>query len=307
MKFLSLLFMVFSPVAFAAQSGNIIVNEARVFQYPRSDSAILQKLPRDTTLTVSNQPTEGFFKVRTPNGQLGWVSGQDILVAGAASNLPPPPPMSPVKKRHEEVVDPENDDGSGSNRNLRLLLGWGLTNLTYGGLKDTFEGVALMNYGTSFQVEVQKRMSHILSWAVRLEYLSTNSGDKVLDTSRTQTISNSMLPLQIGFMFNPINARKIRFGIGAYGGVALAAGTTVTQRNTSTNVEVSTKYNSTDPVGTLAAQLTWMISKNFGIFFDGAYRYQKTALFPASTALGVEGFAIDYTGYTGRMGLELRF
>jgi hypothetical protein len=105
-------------------------------------------------------------------------------------------------------------------------------------------------------------------------------------------------------MFSPVNAKKWRFGLGAYGGIALLSATTVDVTTTTTTASV--KYGSTDPVYSLVGQLTYMMSNNLGVYFDVAYRAQKTALFPESSVLSVSGFQISYTGYVGHVGLELR-
>ena len=85
---LTLLIPGLSLQAHAAQVGQVVVEEAHVFQYPQAGSKVIGNLKKGETLPVSNLPTEGFYKAKLSNGEMGWLSGNDIH-AGALPAVKP--------------------------------------------------------------------------------------------------------------------------------------------------------------------------------------------------------------------------
>lgn len=79
-------FVSLSPSAWAARRAVVDAAEVEVRKGPTDESEILAKLSKGSQLAVSNYPTEGFYKVRTPKGEIGWVKA-DTLVLGALPDL----------------------------------------------------------------------------------------------------------------------------------------------------------------------------------------------------------------------------
>lgn len=74
----------------SAQLGRVDVEDAPVLETPTSDAKVLEKLKKGVALAASDIPTQGYYKVRTPSGIVGWVSS-DILIFAPA---PPAEPLS---------------------------------------------------------------------------------------------------------------------------------------------------------------------------------------------------------------------
>jgi uncharacterized protein YgiM (DUF1202 family) len=181
-------------MAYAAQNGSVVIKDAKIHEFPKSDSKVLESLSENAKVVVSNQPTEGFYKIRTSLGQMGWISGQEILVATPTSPpqpptaspappvigaLPTPAPIPPRARSRKKIEIEEDEEGSHANR-MRFLVGYGLANLSYAGLTENFTGVSRLNYGTTLQFEMQKKIGELLYWAARVETMSTSSGNVTL-------------------------------------------------------------------------------------------------------------------------------
>jgi len=75
-----LLCLGFSASALAARPARVDSDELPIFQELKPDSPIIRTLIKGTRVTVSNLPTQGFYRVRTNEGEVGWVSEQGLQV-----------------------------------------------------------------------------------------------------------------------------------------------------------------------------------------------------------------------------------
>lgn len=62
----------------AARTAVIDVDKTELFRGPQSDSQVLTYLKKGQHVTASNYPTEGYYKVRTIDGTLGWVKANTL-------------------------------------------------------------------------------------------------------------------------------------------------------------------------------------------------------------------------------------
>jgi hypothetical protein len=298
---------ILGPCADAAQLGKVVTDQAPIYEFPQKDAREIGKLRKGLSYPVSNLPTEGYFKMKTPSGDYGWVSGNDILVDGTHADgaskeidgsAPPAPP--PV----EQTGAPDSEFWGDR---TRIQLGLGLHALVYGGLSDYFGGTNSLNFGSGYSLEIQKKFFYLIYWAFRAEVMNGDTGVQKKDSTTTQRIKQYGIPLELGLILHPIHARKFRVGFGLYAGASVATYTSV--QTVSSTADQTVKYNSIDPIGTASLQVTYGLSKAFAVFVDVAYRYQVTGPQPAtSPELGsIPSFKIDYSGYYGTAGLEIRF
>lgn len=311
MKRLLGILLFFTNTAFAAQVGQVIVDAAPVYEYPQFASKLISKLKKGDSVPVSNLPTEGFYKVRLKNGDLGWISGNDVFV-GVQSGKSPPPKVKFSESTYptdEEAEDAPSEPAPVSNakKNTRVLLGLGLQNLNYTGPDTKFQGIASLNYGTNAGLEVQFRWTDNLFWAFRVETLFTSAPALTVANGSSQTMSQNNIPIQLGLVYSVINAKKFRLGVGAYLGLSISK--LIVDQTPVSGTEEANTYSTTSPTGTLALQGFYALSKSFELFAEADYRYEKTSQFPQSN-LGSTSFApftIDYSGVMGRVGIELKF
>ncbi len=301
------------PITQAAQTGEVIVEEAQVYQYPQAGSKVIGRLKRAQTVPVSNLPTEGFYKTRLSNGETGWLSGNDILAGTAArpaSSTATPrmrkkPPQSRITPIEQDDGGESEDPSSTEGDHTRILVGFGMQTLSFSGLSSNYEKTELLNPGTQLGLELQFRLSSWLHWAARVDALFGKTGDQVLTNGAAQTMSYTNIPAQLGLVMTLVRSESIRLSLGAYAGASVVSSIAINQVTSTTTGDIT--YSSIDPCGLASAQIAYAFGRKFSLFAEGAYRYQQTAELPATTTFGnIPAFKIDYSGLVGRVGIELR-
>jgi hypothetical protein len=290
--------------SFAAQLGKVIVESANVLEFPKSGSKMISSVKKNSVLQVSNLPTEGFYKVRLPSGDLGWVSGNDVFVMPMDNAVPESNQdlEDAPKKKEEKREDPDEFWGD----RTRIQIGYGFKYTLYGGLSDYFAKVDGLNYGQTISAEIQRKWFYLLYWAFRVELNRAQTGDQQISATTIQRIKEFSIPIQVGVLIHPIHARKFRVGLGAYVGASVVNYTEIEQEVSS--VSNSVKYSSIDPLGSGVVQVSYGLTRALGIFGEFDYRYHVTGEQAATTLLGpIPGFQIDYSSYLMKFGLELRF
>lgn len=72
-----------SAASWSAQTARVDTPETMVYSIPNEkDARVVKVLSKGAPLAVSNVPTEGYFKVRTSDGTVGWVKATDLLLFG---------------------------------------------------------------------------------------------------------------------------------------------------------------------------------------------------------------------------------
>ncbi len=64
--------------AHAARTAVVDVDKTEMLRGPQKDSQVLTVLKKGQHVTASNYPTEGYYKVRTVDGTLGWVKANTL-------------------------------------------------------------------------------------------------------------------------------------------------------------------------------------------------------------------------------------
>jgi hypothetical protein len=88
-QLLVLLMILCASNAYAAKMGTVTRDDAFVYDRPEESSPTHFKLAVGDVVTISNYPTQGFYKVRTAKGVTGWLISNAVLV-GEDSNQPEP-------------------------------------------------------------------------------------------------------------------------------------------------------------------------------------------------------------------------
>lgn len=320
-RIILMILSIWSASAHAARLAHVIVDEAEIREFPQKKAKSIGTLKKGEEVAVSNLPTEGFYKVRTKSGDLGWISGNDVFVAkkGASKDSSnqdsdqDSDKKSKDKDKDDETIHFKEDDDEADHEfhqpHSRVILGLGMQNPIYNGL-GTYLVTSGINPGYGAELEFQFHWFSRVYWAMRAEYTFSKTASLALNdvNGTTQTMKHVGMPLQVGLVWSPFETKGFRFGIGAYAGIALLNSTNVTQTNSAQVLTVT--YGSTDPVFTGVVQIGYGLGLNSSLFFEGGYRMEKTGLLPATTLenpTSVPPFIIDYSGPIGRIGLEFRF
>jgi hypothetical protein len=299
----------------AAQSAQVIVPQANVYQYPQASSNIISHLSQGQTVAVSNLPTAGFYKVRLANGDLGWVSGNDVLSGGGSSASGAPKGKSQYsaprarRRRNDDNADMQPSSNVDS---FRFLFGYGIQSLSYSGLADTFgtDNAKGLNLGKNFDFELQFKINPKLFWAIKIESLSSDTGSVALNSELSQEITVKQVPIEVGLVWSPISTHRFRLGFGAYLGALVSSNANVQFSDSVSGEQKTIDYSTTELCGEISSQASFGLGDTFGIFVEAAYRYDQSGTTPAATditgTVAIPGFKINYSGVMARIGLELR-
>jgi hypothetical protein len=83
------------PATAFAASATITVFEAKVHASPDRSSPVIHTFTENTRVSVSEEATNGFRRVRLPSGRVGYIDETAISLGGAEAQPPTPPPAEP--------------------------------------------------------------------------------------------------------------------------------------------------------------------------------------------------------------------
>ena len=75
----------FAVGAWAAQPARVEIDGAKLSEGPGKSTRTLEKLHKGQALAVSNYPTQGYYKARTAEGNVGWVPVDSLQLPGVGA------------------------------------------------------------------------------------------------------------------------------------------------------------------------------------------------------------------------------
>jgi hypothetical protein len=280
-----------SSSALAAK--NAVVNGKGVILRadPNSSGQSVARLSDGEPVLVSNYPTQGFYKVRTGSGQIGWVDANAINVGGSSTSnlgspddsIPPPSSNDPLPRPPTtlgaptdvqvipyEDVKPTTDyevrqvrvpvDHPRYPYELKAFGGFQLVRLTeVNQLVGTTVTNSAFYFGLQFGIPLDDRMNILF----RLEEI-------------TRSVSNgsiSGVPIMTGLSYSLLKERPKKVRLKASLLVGVAGSTNFTENSGNT----TTQYSGSAFTEMLKFDLDIPISRYAAIFGETGYRYLKTA------------------------------
>ena len=201
------------PVAYAYRGALIAVDQAQLKESASADAATKWTFPRGTHVNTSDQPTNGFYWVRSLT-QSGWV-----LVENLDFGKDPPPPIKPSAPSSEQTKGGAYDItvvGSFESSNLSTNFNSGNDTVTKGSLTLTNGG---LSSGTALGggVIVSKRMTPMYSIETGLLYLPRSFSQSANITGfGTATANFSYTYWQIPLLTRVHFLDFYSFGLGGY-------------------------------------------------------------------------------------------
>lgn len=299
-----------SVTALAARAGRVDIDDTPLYEGPGKGYRLIEKLPKRTPIAASNLPIEGFFKIRTPQGTVGWASGDALVLQPA-----PPPPDEGAVANAEGAPPPSayagqgpdagSGDGAYRNRRRRNFL---IVRALGGGSVFDFTGVIQNFGGPQFAGhlggELAFRLSNDFNVLVRGEFLFKNL---VLNGSSNFQVDLTSLPVMIGTELILFNSGKFSSRLGALGGIALS--TTVV--NTVLTPAAPQAYATSNAfVGLGKIDLNFQFLRWLSVYGEAAFRFLRTVpLTPnvsnAASAILQSQFALDFTGAEFTLGITI--
>lgn len=304
-----------SAGAQAAQLLKVEVDRAKIFETPARGSPVVSELPIDMPLAASNLSIQGFYKVRTADGRLGFIEVSNVGPLSqeeAVSELYLPPDPA-----HAEEILKLAPDVPASQKKIQIFFLGGYGMFAAQELSDVtlHSGVS---GGMHFGAELNSRVSSGLSLGLRIEFIRSSAS--VLDAAGTSEYlwDFSSFPVQAGLALNFWLSRSVVLRADAFGGMGFTTQLT-SSPGTSSDADNQTVYSAMAPTFSGQLGLQYWVQPGFCLFLNGGYRYLKSAELESPLVEGTTGtdifksagsyvpFPINLSGVTFQAGLGIAF
>lgn len=282
--------LLLSSASHAARVATVESDTAKVFETPNSSAKVVAEVKKKSQIAASNLPTEGFYKVRTAAGVIGWVAEEDL-----ALSAPPPPdeedqPKMEVQKQEEgkptQISVKKPPDIIRQHVRIRLLGSYNIY-----GASGVINGVSSLGPGFGFGGELDVHITQGFALIARYEQIlqSVNLTDST--TAKVFSVSLNSSPLMGGVDFS-IVGQKFSVHFSALGGVTLNTSLS------STSVADANTFTSTASALALLGKvnLDWQFVRFMSLFIEAGYRYLVSS--PMSTTGGGVGAIILQPTYS---------
>jgi hypothetical protein len=285
---IGLLLLLASAPAFAARLGTIENDATELHESAAVKSRVIDKLAKGTQLAVSNQTIEGFYKVRTSAGVVGFVVADSLILQANPSDAPPTPEsvaMPAVPGGTPKATSSrESPNSFGERKHMRAKLLGGYNFFSVGDVNTLF-GASVLQFGYSVGAEFDFVFTPALAMVIRVERLSKGVVARDLKSLETFNMELSSLPLMAGVEYTITSTPRLSTHATLLGGLALQTGLQSTDLNQLTpNV---TEFSSSTFTVVLKADATYSFNKTWSAFAEAGYRYLKAPqTIPATSVNG---------------------
>lgn len=293
----------------AARYALIDVNSAFVFEIPNPKSKILQKLPKDSIILTSNVPIGSYYKVKTSQGTIGWISAEVLIFKNQDSDID----FQKNTALDQEFISstPESPAPSQSvdsvlNRTKFRVLG-GVDLFSAGNILSAYRFNAGYQLGGELVFPIYKN----LGFLIRVEKVYKSAPISILSNSDSSyLLSLGSLPAEIGLEIGILESDRFALFLAGLGGVTLQNQALLTDL-ISQKVSTLTDQNKAQFTGLVKVNLSWLIYKRISFFTEMGYRYLKSSTLQGSAgSVGpylVSQPSLDFSGLILDVGLSLHF
>jgi len=276
-----------SRAAWAARGATVDLADTEVFEGPGTKFKVVEKLPKGTALAASNLPIEGFFKVRTSTGLIGWVAADalvlqppalDSAAAGGVESLDAPgaapAPMATAVVRPIRAAPTRVERGSRQLIRIRAL-GGGYLNY-FAGVVSNYTSLGFGGYGGG---EVAFNLTPNFAAGVRVDYVMRSFVLTDLSTPsspQNYQIDMSALPVIAGMEYQYLTFGKFSSRVALFGGLAVLGRFQSMDLGVASSSTNESLINHVTFTGLLKVDLNWQFSRYFSVFAEAGYRYLRT-------------------------------
>ncbi len=263
-----------SSSVFAARKA-AVNSETDVFEKSNPNSQVIDTLSEGSSIKTSNFPRNGFYKVRTPGGKIGWVM-EDALDFQSA-----PTKQERTKKREYKQMRIQGFGG------MDFFTASEINNLfAINALKNGFYGGGEISY------YILKDLALVLRGEKIFKFINMEDPS----TGLLFALEISSMPFSGGIAYNLSQSDEMRIEFFLLGGVGVnTKAKSVANDYPAPNV---TEINTSAIAITSKFELSWNLSKSFSFFVEGGYRYLSTAkITPTTEGYGFEIFTDSSGNY----------
>ncbi len=278
--------ILFPREAQAARAG-LVVMETDVYESPALISRVLGKVHRGDAVEASNVPLQGFYKVKTAAGVLGYLPMEYLEfkapAAASSGSGPGPGGLGLIVKAKSRT------DASSWRSWVRLAAQGGYSVFKNKDLNDVFNTTGVSGGATFSSVDLSVLLTTNFHLVFRGEWISKRVFATVAGVGTKYQLDTWSYPLMGGLAIAfPVVPQFTLEG-------QVVAGMGYSTYFTSAVEGSSTRYGSIAPFSLLAlGRISVRPVKNLGLFAEGGYRILKTsATAPREIGGGAEIFKKD--------------
>lgn len=258
------------PTAYAYRAARVAVDQADLKDASNPDANTKSTLPRGTRVNTSDQPTNGYYRVRSATDS-GWVRGDDLNFSG------PPIAANKSAKRSSSRRQSGPDESSWS---AKIFAGFDF--FSPSALETQFQTTAL-GTGAGFGGELDYWWNKDWALAFRIESIgkSTNGPAGPSANADVLDVNVGSTPVMGGILYSLSKGDTFSFDAAAY--LGLGFGTNVTETDTNQTAPNITEISGTAPTFLLAVDGNWHVTEPLWIYAELGYRYLSTGSSTPST------------------------
>jgi hypothetical protein len=269
-----------SSTAFAYQFGSV-TQDTDLKKEASATSDTLAKLPKGSVVTASDQATDGFYKVRTTTGAVGFAAASVLTLRPAAG--------AKATQAQTQAQNQVKRTASASHQSkIFVKFFYGVDMWTLPDLDPDF-GSGNLSGGSALGGEFGYNLSPRLAVALRIEHLAKEVQGPDASTGNTYDVTISATPIMVGVEYNLIPASSFNLILGGFLGPS-SPSLNSTATNFSSNNVTTLSGSAFTFLFKLEADLA--LSHTFGLMVEGGYRLMKTGTITPtpSSANGSDNF-----------------
>jgi hypothetical protein len=299
-------------------------DQAEVRDTPNNTGNVIETLKKGTSVAASNLPIEGFHKVRTDTGLIGWINADSLELqpppseevmaqSGAPVEEDPPPPSDKLAEKKDPIgsrssVQAKQAKPKNTKKMVRIRGFGGIDLFSLSGIVNNFDNFGQgYHYGGEFVFNFSDGFGLVL----RGEKMAKSSVLVDSTTGNSYVVDLSSIPLFFGPEFSILgSAFSIHFGI--LGGIAPQTSLTSTI-TAGSNVGSSVSVSASHLAFLGRVNLNWQFNRTFSIFMETGYRYAVTPALTPNTTAGAAGeifkssFSVNLSGPIVSAGVSVGF
>jgi uncharacterized protein YgiM (DUF1202 family) len=285
--------------AWAARPATVDTDNIELREGPGANYRVLDKLPKGTPLAASNQPIDGYYKVRTGAGVIGFVAADALVLQAVPSEDAPsqaasaPPPadsgIAPSEMHRPTLSNESAFRNTKSRRYIRIKAIGGYNFFSVGDV-NTLLSANVLQFGFSAGGEIDFMFTQDLAFVIRIEKVFKSVFAQDQKTLKSFSMNLSSYPVMAGLNLALTSDTKWSTHFAVMGGLGLL--TDLTAIDLSDAAPNVTEMTSTTFTGVAAFDLTYSFSKTWSVFAEVGYRYLQTSPIIPGTPTSANGAAI---------------
>lgn len=282
----------------AAKPAVVDVDELELMDGPGPRHQVIDKLKKGSSVMSSNLPIDGYFKIRTSGGRVGFVPGDSLVFTdGSTPGIEESGGAPLIKEGKEPRVQKKIEKEKETEPVVRFRAFGGGTLFSLDDLHDLFSKgdvvVDALKNGFHYGGEVNYILIPSLYVIIRTERMEKTVYLRDDTTRYMFDLTVSTLPVTTGLGFRLLKGPHLSLNLGLMGGLGFS--TQLKSVAMSLTEPNETVYADTPFAGVARLDGIWHVTRLLGVYVEGGYRFLRSQTMPQPTTVGngSEIFQVD--------------